>query len=106
MSASISRKIVIRIRVPHPHDTFTRAGSQRSKASQGEAEFLPGTSRENICHMMEQSSPGKARGHPGCLLQAQGGQGNMVHRARIDEAVLYCPRLARQDDAARLGRKV
>ena len=35
MPVSISRKVLIRAHIPRPHDTFTRAGSQRGKAFKG-----------------------------------------------------------------------
>ena len=60
MPASINRKILIghvfRARMAH-----SRAPVRNGERLPGGGEFLPGTSRENICRMMEPSPPGKAK---------------------------------------------
>ena len=43
------------------HMIPSRAPVRNGERLPGGGEFLPGTSRENICCMIEQSSPGKAR---------------------------------------------
>ena len=81
-----------------PSRAPVRNGARFSKGSR----FLPGTSRRALCRMIKRPSPRQGQGHPGRLLQAQGGQRNIVHRARTDEAVLHHSRPARPDGAARL----
>ena len=97
-----NRKVLIRGHIPHSHDIFTYAGSQRGKTFQGKRIFPRHRQGEYLLHDRAVALR-QGQGHPGRLLQAQGGQGNMVHRARINEAVLHGSRLVRQDDAARVG---
>ena len=61
MPVSIGQKILIRAHIPRPHDTFTRASSQWSKASKGRQVSSRHKQGGVLCRMIKRSSPGKTR---------------------------------------------